>query len=139
MADSKRSARPLGVSCTVFAALIANKHTDFVINNYSDRVFINVSQCGRIGNLYMVKKESAAVPNSTTIYSVKTLLGTSDDATTVAVRALAEKLSTKSPLLISLSLCEPVSARNVAIIAELIEKNFTQKNLEQQLHRAIIN
>jgi len=108
----------------VFAALIDGRHTDFAVHSYSDRVFVSVSQCGRVGNLYLVTCDVAATPfpstAPTTVYTVRSVLGGTGE-TEVAVRALAEQLTLSRPLLLSLTLARPPPPALLKDIAALLK------------------
>jgi len=111
-------------SAKVFAATIDGHHTDFAVHCYSDRVFVSISQRGRVGNLYLVTSDVAATPfpttAPTTVYTVRSVLGHDAPPLTVAARALAAQLCLRRPLLLSLTLLAPPPAASLAAIAELL-------------------
>lgn len=123
--NSGAPVRPPGTSAVVFAAELDGLATDFAVLRYSNRSFISVSQCGRVGNLYLVQRESPRqVPHAalvaTAIYDVRCVLGAEDPSIAVAVRSLAEKLRLTKPLLVSLTLPPPTPS-TLDAIAALIE------------------
>lgn len=102
-------ARPASVKSHVFAKLINGNHTDFAVIAYSNRVFVIITQCGKIGNLYSVQRSSTQKDeifsaSALFIYEIKCILGAESEEATQAVRLLAEKLDISRPLLLSLTL-----------------------------------
>lgn len=119
--------RPNSVRSQIFAKLINGVHTEFAVLVYSNRIFVTVSQCGKIGNLFSVHQESSQdkgtfSAKALTIFTIKCLLGVDSEETEQSIRLLAEKLDTPLPLLISLTL--PVLDRSTTVqVAEaLLEK-----------------
>lgn len=119
--------RPNSVHSQVFAKLINGINTEFAVLVYSNRIFVTVTQCGKIGNLFSVQQESSQDKDcfstkAISIFNIKCLLGVDSEETEQSVRLLAEKLDTSLPLLISLTL--PVLDRSTTIqVAEaLLEK-----------------
>ncbi|KAG7161277.1 GPN-loop GTPase 2-like, partial [Homarus americanus] len=110
--------RPASVKSQVFAKLINGVHTDFAVVVYSNRVFMTVTQCKKIGNLYTIHRDSSQKngilsANTLFIYEVKCILGAESEEGTQAVRLLAEKLDTSRPLLLSLTI--PALDRNTVL------------------------
>ena len=68
--------------------------TDIMIQLFSDRIFLSVTQLsGKLGSLLSVSVEDSVIDNSRT-YNVSTLLGRRDDATSeVMGRQIAERIA----------------------------------------------
>ncbi|XP_046750296.1 proteasome assembly chaperone 3-like [Diprion similis] len=81
--------------------VISGVHTDIVIKNYRNRMFLIITQFEKFGSILTVTKEEAA---KSAVYTVKTILGKDDDQIHVAVRYIAEQIDTEKPLLISICL-----------------------------------
>jgi len=119
--------RPKAISTKLTAAIINNTHTDFSIIAYSDRIFITVTQFNKIGNLYTVYRDSPqrngiVAANSPVIYETQCIFGVDSESTLQAVRALAEKLESKSPLLISLTI-KDFDYPTISQIAQILLKH----------------
>lgn len=113
-ATSSNCGIPSKVGAKVFPVEILNKKYNISILHYSNRVFLNITDCGRIGNLFMVDKEtpstttSPLVSSAPSIYKIHCLLGEEEESVCVCVRAIAEQLQLDKPLLISFTLPPPV-------------------------------
>jgi len=119
--------RPTAITTKVFAANINNNHTDFSIIVYSDRVFVTITQYNKIGNLYTVYRDSPqrngiVADNSPIIYETRCIFGVDSDEALQAVRALGEKLDSKSPLLISLTI-KDFDYDTIKLIAQILLKH----------------
>ncbi|KAK3870055.1 hypothetical protein Pcinc_024679 [Petrolisthes cinctipes] len=87
--DSTHQSRPRSVNTKVFTAQINGTHTDFLVIVYSNRVFVCVTQCSKIGNLFSIHCDETS-PNpvfpaatSTSAYDIKCILGVdSEDSLT---------------------------------------------------------
>ncbi|XP_069945987.1 proteasome assembly chaperone 3 isoform X1 [Cherax quadricarinatus] len=116
--------RPNSVKSQVFAKLIDGIRTDFCIIVYSNRVFVIVTQCMKIGNLYSVRQDSTQKDgifsaSALFIYEIKCILGAECEVVTQAVRLLAEKLDISRPLLLSLTV-PALNHSTVIHIAEIL-------------------
>ncbi|KAG0712158.1 hypothetical protein GWK47_019063 [Chionoecetes opilio] len=119
--------RPSSARSQVFAKLINGTHTEFAVLVYSNRIFVTVTQCGKIGNLFSVHQESAQDKDclsakALTIFNIKCVLGVDSEDTEQAVRLLAERLDASLPLLISLTLPVLDRATTLQVADALLEK-----------------
>lgn len=85
-------------SCGV---IINEIHTDIVVKNYRNRIFLVITQFKKFGSIITVTREEAA---KTDVYTIKTILGKDDDETHVAARYIAEQTGIQKPLLVSICL-----------------------------------
>lgn len=119
--------RPASIASKVFASLINGVHTDFAIIVYRNRVFITVTQCGKIGNLYSIHRDTAQKNgflglSALAVYDIKCILGVESEEGNQAVRSLAGKLEVPHPLLLSLTL--PVlDFPTISAVGEALLKN----------------
>ncbi|KAF2366659.1 Proteasome assembly chaperone 3 [Trinorchestia longiramus] len=104
LAQHGSECRPRSVKTCSFVTEVAGSKVDCALIDYSNRTFITVSSIGRIGNLFLVQRDSPQqsplVPLTAPVYDVRCLLGCEDPDTVVAVRALAELLHCSKPLLL---------------------------------------
>jgi len=83
------------------ATIVGGVHTDLVVTNYSDRLFIVVSQLGKLGTICEARREKAQSQQGGVgdegagrpVYSVATLLGKESEEVELVARLLAEKLA----------------------------------------------
>ena len=108
------------------AASIDGVHTEVVSTAFSDRVFVVVTQLGKVGNLLSACVERGA--DGEDIYSVSTLLGRRDDPTlAVYARQLAQRMADadcRKPLLLGIALAprkEP-SPETFRAVMELVQR-----------------
>lgn len=107
--DANIQEQHASVKSQVFAKLINGIHTDFAVIVYRNRMFVVVTQFGKIGNLYSVCRESMQKngiisASSLFIFDINCVLGAESEEAVQAVRLLAEKLDISRPLLVSLTL-----------------------------------
>lgn len=119
--------RPSSVRSQVFAKLINGAHTEFAVLVYSNRVFVTVTQCGKIGNLFSVHRESAQDRESLSttplsVFNIRCLLGVDSEETEQSIRLLAEKLDLPQPLLISFTLPTLDRSTTLEVAEALLEK-----------------
>lgn len=83
--------------------------TDLVVTDYSDRLFIVVSQLGKLGTICEVRREKAqSQPGGASgdegagrpVYTVSTLLGKESEEVELVARLLAEKLALGKPIVV---------------------------------------
>jgi hypothetical protein len=106
---SSRSARDENSQSVVKSRVIGVKingtETDRVLNEYSDRLFIVLSQYKKFGSLIAVCKESANIKNGYSEgYQVRTILGQEEPAFNLAARYLTEQTQMTKPVLYSICL-----------------------------------
>ncbi|KAK4310652.1 hypothetical protein Pmani_017798 [Petrolisthes manimaculis] len=101
--DSTPQSRPRSVNTKVFTAQINGTHTDFLVIVYSNRVFVCVTQCGKIGNLFSIHCDETSLnpvfpaATSTSAYDIKCILGvdSEDSLTPVLVKTVVYCLVTQ--------------------------------------------
>jgi len=116
--DVSKSAAP--TQCQQIS--VNGRPTDIVITTFSDRLFIVITQLGKIGNLVDIRQESAHPDNPTegnTAFSIRVLLGRDDEEVRAAARFLADSLKAPLPLLLSLCLDDYQPATLKVIAAAL--------------------
>jgi len=83
--------------------------TDLVVTDYSDRLFIVVSQLGKLGTICEARREKAQSQQGATsgdegagrpVYTVSTLLGKESEEVELVARLLAEKLALGKPIVL---------------------------------------
>lgn len=83
--------------------------TDLVVTDYSDRLFIVVSQLGKLGTICEARREKAQSQQGGAsgdegagrpVYTVSTLLGKESEEVELVARLLAEKLALGKPIVV---------------------------------------
>lgn len=84
--------------------------TDLVVTDYSDRLFIVVSQLGKLGTICEARREKAQSQQGGVasgdegagrpVYTVSTLLGKESEEVELVARLLAEKLALGKPIVV---------------------------------------
>ncbi|RZF44775.1 hypothetical protein LSTR_LSTR000727 [Laodelphax striatellus] len=94
------------MSLSNFAVSIDGVLTDFVIGDYSDNLFIAITQFQKLGCIVSVRKDVMNDYSSAQeeVYDVCTLLGSSDESTELAARYLAEQLNIPKSVIFSINL-----------------------------------
>lgn len=89
----------------IFAIEVSNIKLDIIILNYSDRIFVIITQFGKIGSLLTVRKSQATDGEAREeIYEVSTIFGEDRLEYHVAARTLAESMQTNKPILFGIAL-----------------------------------
>ncbi|KAJ3330295.1 hypothetical protein HDU76_006012 [Blyttiomyces sp. JEL0837] len=127
---------PFPITHRTGSKAINGHQTDVVISEFSDKIFIVVSQCGRLGGqMLLARRDGAANPFAKTdeqSISVKTLLGRRDDPLSqVYASHILNKLSAvrskgNKDLLLSLAL-------------KSVEGNDDAETIERSTFEEIIN
>lgn len=97
-----------------FSALVDGVPTEFVLTTFVDRIFILVTQSGKMGTLISASRDAPASSS----YTIATLLGRRDDpVSTLLARQLIEAISSSStaagkPLLLGLGLLPRKAAQD---------------------------
>ncbi|KAI0207753.1 Proteasome assembly chaperone 3 [Lamellibrachia satsuma] len=87
------------------AALIDGIHTDVVCTNFSDRLFIVITQYQKFGTLVSVTRDTVVKDGMREpTYSTNVLLGRDEPETHVIARNLASEIPVVKPLLFALAL-----------------------------------
>ncbi|KAG4108390.1 hypothetical protein H8356DRAFT_972403 [Neocallimastix lanati (nom. inval.)] len=87
---------------------IENCHTEIVINEFSDKLFVVITQLNKIGSMMLVTAENNRISNNNLI-NVQPLLGASDNqlyqtfASCILQEILKIRPNEKRPLLLSLA------------------------------------
>ncbi|CAH1984750.1 unnamed protein product [Acanthoscelides obtectus] len=105
----------------VFAALVGDHHTEFILVNFSNAIHLFITQYYKIGNIYQVKVDlpENGISIAEPVYNIKQLLGAENIAAEVALRYLTEKLKIRKKLLASLTL-KNFDKENIDTIVEVI-------------------
>jgi len=107
------------------ATTVGGVHTDLVVTNYSDRLFIVVSQLGKLGTICEARREKAQSQQGGVgdegagrpVYSVATLLGKESEEVELVARLLAEKLALGKPIVV----CVAVKGITFALAKQLAD------------------
>jgi len=91
---------------TLYTTKVGGVNTDLVVTNYSDRLFIVVSQLGKLGTICEARREKAQSQQGGVgdegagrpVYTVSTLLGKESEEVELVARLLAEKLALGKPI-----------------------------------------
>jgi hypothetical protein len=101
-------------------------NTDLVITDYSDRLFIVVSQLGKLGTICEARREKAQSQQGGVVgdegagrpvYTVSTLLGKEIEEVELVARLLAEKLALGKPIVV----CVAVKGITFALAKQLAD------------------
>ncbi|XP_045031525.1 proteasome assembly chaperone 3-like [Daphnia magna] len=101
---------------------INGKATEVVISKFSDKLFIILTQYGKVGNLVEVRRDVAQKEDpSSAVYGVRVLLGRDDEEIHVAARFLVNFISTPHSILFALSLkdYQPKTLRQIGEFLKL--------------------
>lgn len=110
-----------------FAVELDSNHTDIIIGNFNDKIFISITQTGKLGSILRVDREIfKPFENQENIYNIRTILGNECNEDHVLVRILCESINTTKPIIFSLNL----KTRSSRIIKALVEilKEFQTNN-----------
>ena len=123
-----------------------NNHvTDLVISNFDNKLFISVTQFGKIGSLVsftigilinvmidlqqvLVRRDVNLNEDSSPVYSVKSLLGKDQAEYHILARHLYERLQLKKQLLFGFAL-HSFAKKDLETIEDFICSNIQQINL----------
>jgi len=91
---------------TLNTTKVGGVNTDLVITDYSDRLFVVVSQLGKLGTICEARREKAQSQQGGAgdegagrpVYTVSTLLGKESEEVELVARLLAEKLALGKPI-----------------------------------------
>ncbi|CAH0396198.1 unnamed protein product [Bemisia tabaci] len=79
--------------------------TDIVIGNFTNNIFIVLTQVKKFGSIISVKPEAfKTAEGQQQVYDVRNLLGLEKESSLVAARFLAEQLEVPKPIIFSISL-----------------------------------
>jgi proteasome assembly chaperone 3 len=97
--------------------------TEFVAIQYTDRIFLAISQLGTLGTLISASRTRSAGPGGAApTFQIRTLLGRRDDhALEAYTRLLAERIGGERPLLVALALKPGHDASRKELLARAIE------------------
>lgn len=113
------------VKSNVIGVKIDGIHTDIVLQDYSDRLFIVLTQFMKLGSLISVCKEAAKVDDGCSeVYQVRTILGQEETAYHLAARYLTEQTQMNKPALYSICM-KDCSLRTLKAVKEIILQNKT--------------
>jgi len=110
---------------TLNTTKVGGVNTDLVITDYSDRLFIVVSQLGKLGTICEARREKAQSQQGgigdegagRPVYTVLTLLGKESEEVELVARLLAEKLALGKPIVV----CVAVKGITFAIAKQLAD------------------
>jgi len=104
------------------AATISGVHTDLLISRYSDKLFISLTQLGKLGTIVLVEKEAVKTGDARTedgrqVYSSQVLLGQDSEELQLFARVLGEKLSLTVPLVLTVG----VKQLSLPLVTDLVK------------------
>lgn len=110
---------------TLNTTKVGGVNTDLVITDYSDRLFIVVSQLGKLGTICEARREKAQSQQGgigdegagRPVYTVSTLLGKESEEVELVARLLAEKLALGKPIVV----CVAVKGITFALAKQLAD------------------
>lgn len=111
----------------IFAAKLDGVHTDFVIIEFLNRIFVLITQRQTFSNIFLVSKDSPKTfeERSDDIYTVRSIFGAdSDQSGDLVARFLCEHTCMSKPALFALSLKDH-SPRTVRAIRDIINTHKT--------------
>ncbi|XP_046647981.1 proteasome assembly chaperone 3-like [Daphnia pulicaria] len=109
---------------------INGNSTEVVISKFSDKLFIILTQYGKVGNVVEVRRDVAQKDDSSSaVYSVRVLFGRDDEEIHVAARFLVNFIPTQQNILFALSLkdYQPKTLRQVGEFLK-INLSLTEKS-----------
>lgn len=107
------------------AVTLDGEVTDIVICNYSDRLFIVISQFQKIGTLISVTKGAPKNLNgSGEVYEVKTLSGLDSQEYHLAARFLAQQIDVNKPVLFGICMKDHRPKILKALVKVLLENKI---------------
>jgi len=109
-------------STVLQAAIISGVHTDLLISKYSDKLFISLTQLGKLGTILLVEKEAVKTGDARTedgrqVFSSQVLLGQDSEELQLLARVLAEKLQLSSPLVLTVG----VKHLSLPLVTDLVK------------------
>lgn len=117
-----------GPSTCLKAGLVCGVHTDLVVTRYKDKLFVAVTQLGKLGNITEVRREqvqgAAGEQGGRVVYSCQVLLGQDTEEIHLLARILAEKIELDKPLV----LCVGIKGLTVELAKQLVD--FILKNID---------
>jgi len=110
---------------TLNTTKVGGVNTDLVITDYSDRLFVVVSQLGKLGTICEARREKAQSQQGGVgdegagrpVYTVSTLLGKESEEVELVARLLAEKLALGKPIVV----CVAVKGITFALAKQLAD------------------
>ncbi|CAF1245005.1 unnamed protein product [Rotaria magnacalcarata] len=112
---------------TTAQTTLSNHVTDLVISSFANKLFISVTQFGKIGSLVLVRRDVNLEEDSTPVYSVKSLLGKDQAEYHILARHLYERLQLKKQLLFGFAL-HSFAKKDLEEIEEFICSNIKKVN-----------
>lgn len=97
-----------GPNTVLHAGLVGGVHTDLVVTRYTDKLFVAITQVGKLGTICEARRErveegggvGGGAGGGRVVYSVNILLGQDTEEVHLLGRILAEKLSLSQPLVL---------------------------------------
>lgn len=119
-------APPAAPATALHHGLVDGTPTDLVVTRYTDRLFVCVTQLGKVGSLVEARRErvEAGGPGGREVYTVTVLLGQEREEVVLVARILAQRLQLATPLLLSVGAREltPQGAKELAeFVLERVE------------------
>ncbi|KAH6940844.1 hypothetical protein HPB50_009035 [Hyalomma asiaticum] len=118
--DSNHAHRPVGsgfIPSSVASVCIEGCDTDISIMQFTDKLFIVVSQYKKLGTLVLVTKDVANCDNTEKlVYTTKVLFGNDEAEVHAAAKHMAMTIKTSKTVLLSLALKKfsPTIVRSIA-------------------------
>jgi len=115
------------VETTVDTATINERPTEIVVSKFSDKLFMVITQFGKVGNLIEIRRDIAQKDDpSSAVYNIRFLLGGDEEEVHVAARFLMNYISTNQTIILGLALkdYQPSTLRQ---LGEHIKANQFQK------------
>ncbi|CAF0938823.1 unnamed protein product [Adineta steineri] len=114
---------------TTTAQTTLNNHvTDLVISNFDNKLFISITQFGKVGSLVLVRRDVNLNEDSSPVYSIKSLLGKDQAEYHILARHLYERLQLKKQLLFGFAL-HSFEKKDLESIEEFICSSIKKINL----------
>jgi len=110
-----------GPSSCVKAGLVCGVHTDLLVNKYKDKLFVAVTQLGKLGTITEVRRDqvqgAAGEQGGRVVYSCQVLLGQDTEEIHLLARIIADKLELDKPLV----LCVGIKCLTVELVQQLVD------------------
>lgn len=117
-----------GPDTRLLHGLLGEVHTDLVVTSYSDKLFLAVTQLGKLGTILEARREEAReVPEGggrgRAVYGVRVLLGREREEDELLARVLAERLPLGGrPLVLCVGVRDLTPAKVTDIVRFIMDK-----------------
>lgn len=118
------TASKAGIVTAHVAATIDGVHTEVVLKDFSNRIFVIVTQTDKLGSLLDARLPFINVDPQNQVPKVSVLLGNREcPMSVICARQLTERIGTTKPVLLAISLKKDRPRSTLRAILQLIDDN----------------